>query len=289
MTNNILLSVESAAPVAAGPGYHFFDYKYNIEGFTSDFFSEEHIVYIILAFTLTFFLCWLFRKTRHSTVDRLLKVMSIVMPVLEITKVTWESWWDVTTGRGFNWGGLLPIYTCSLFIYSLLFAAWSRGKAREYCLSFITTVSLLYGAVGIVHCNGLNWYPFWTFGAFYSLFFHTAMFATGLFLLATGYKKLDWGDPLRQMVPVLALSVVTIPVDYILQTDYMMVWNGGGVPYYEGLAAWLASKGLRPLYTALMLITHIPLAMIVVGGYRVAEGVIKAVELKREEREEIKT
>ena len=58
---------------------------------------------------------------------------------------------------------------------------------------------------------------------------------------------------------------------------------------FPTLAAWLASKGLRPLYTALMLITHIPLAMIVVGGYRVAEGVIKAVELKREEREEIKT
>ena len=286
MTSNILLSVESAVPVAAGPGYHFFDYKYNIEGFTSDLFGEEHIAYIILAFTLTAFLCWLFRHTRHSTVDRLLKVMSIVMPVLEITKVTWESWWDVSTGRGFNWTGLLPIYTCSLFMYALLVAAWGKGRAKEYCLSFITTVSLLYGAVGIIYCNGLNWYPFWTFGAFYSLFFHTSMFATGFFLLATGYKKLELNDAFKAMVPVLALCVIAIPADYILHTDYMMIWDGGGVPFYHDLALWLASMGLRPIYTAIMIITHIPLAMIVIGGYRVTEGVIKAVERKPEEQKE---
>ena len=281
MTSNILLSVEPAAPVAAGPGYHFFDYKYNIEGFTSDFFSEEHIAYIALAFTLTVFLCWLFRHTKHSTVDRLLKVMSIVMPVLEITKVTWESWWDVSTGRGFNWTGLLPIYTCSLFMYALLVAAWGKGRAREYCLSFITTVGLLYGAVGIVYCNGLNWYPFWTFGAFYSLFFHTSMFATGFFLLATGYKKLELNDAFKAMVPVLVLCVVTVPVDYILHTDYMMIWSGDGVPFYQELAGWLASMGLRPVYTAIMIITHIPLAMIVIGGYRTVADAVSAVELKR--------
>ena len=271
----VSLGVQSPPPpVAIGPGYRFFDYKYNIEGFTSDLFGEEHIVYIISVFILTFFFCRLFRKTEHRTIGKLIKVMSVVMVVLEITKISWESWWDIKTGHGFNVGGLLPVYTCSLFIYAMLIAGWGKGKARDFCLSFITTIGTLYGAVGIVYCNGLNWYPFWTFGAFYSLFFHTTMFATGVFLLRSGYKTLDWDDALKALVPVLALALIAIPIDYILKTDYMMIWSGSGVPFYEDLAAWLASKGLRPVYTAVMMITHIPLAMIVVGGYKAFAGII---------------
>lgn len=248
--------------------YHFFDYKHNIVGFTSDFFCTEHIVFIALAYVLTFTLCYVFRKAKHERIGVGLKVLSIAMVLLETTKITWESYYDITTGRGFNWGGLLPIYTCSLFIYALLVAAWMKGRPREYCLSFITTISLLYGAVGVVYCNGLNFYPFWTFGAFYSMFFHTTMFATGVFLLATRYKALEWKDSLRAMVPVLILAAVAIPVNHFLESDYMMIYSGSGVPLYEDLASALAEKGLRFVYTIIMLLTHIPLACLVIGVYK---------------------
>ena len=248
--------------------YSFFDYKYNIEGFSSDLFSLPHIVFIGLAYILTFLLSYRFRKARHRRIDVGLKVLSVVAAVLEITKITWESYYDITTGHGFNWIGILPVYTCSLFIYTLLVAAWTRGKARRFALSFLTTVSVLYGAVGIVYCNGLNFYPFWTFGAFYSLFFHTAMFSTGVFLLMTGYYSLEWRDALRALVPILLLAIVAIPINHIFGpqgADYMMIYSGSSVPLYEDLAAWLASKGLRFVYTGIALATHIPLAALVIA------------------------
>ena len=252
--------------------YSFFDYKYNIEGFTSDFFSTEHVVFIALVFLLTPICCCLLRNARRERIDVGLKVLSLVSAALEIAKISWESYYDITTGRGFNWFGLLPVYTCSLFIYALLVAAWTKGKAREYCLSFLTTIGLLYGAVGVVYCNGLNFYPFWTFGAFYSMFFHSAMFITGVFLLATGYKRLEWRDSLRAMVPVLLLAAVAIPINHFLGSDYMMIYSGSGVPVYEGLAAALAEKGLRFIYTIIMLATHIPLALLVIAVYKLAKA-----------------
>lgn len=251
--------------------YNFFDYKYNIEGFDSDLFSAPHIVFIALVFLLTFLLSFLFRKTRHSRIDVGLKVFSIIAILWELFKITWESYYDITTGHGFNWVGILPVYTCSLFLYTLLIAAWSRGRARRYCLSFLTTISLLFGAIGVVYCNGLNFYPFWTFGAFYSLFFHTGMFATGVFLLMTGYYTLEWRDALRTMVPILLLALVAIPVNHVLGpsgADYMLIYSGGGVPLYEPLAAWLAERGLRFVYTGVMLLTHIPLALLVIAVYQ---------------------
>ena len=248
--------------------YHFFDYKHNIQGFDSDLFSTPHIVYIVLVYVLGIVISFLLRKTKHRRIDVGLKVFSIVTVLFEVTKITWESSWDIATGRGFNWEGLLPIYTCSLFIYTLVLAAWTRGKVRGFCLSFLGTIGMLYGAIGVVYCNGLNFYPFWTFGAFYSLFFHSAMFVTGVFLLMTGYIKLEWRDSLRAMVPILLLSLVAIPVNHFLHSDYMLIYSGGGVPLYEDLAAWLASKGLRFIYTIIMLLTHIPLALVVIAIYK---------------------
>ena len=131
--------------------------------------------------------------------------------------------------------------------------------------------NLLFGAIGVVYCNGLNFYPFWTFGAFYSLFFHTAMFATGVFLLSTGYYTLEWRDALRPMVPILLLALVAIPINHVLGpsgADYMLIYSGSGVPLYEPLAAWLAERGLRFVYTGIMLLTHIPLALLVIAVYQ---------------------
>ena len=91
--------------------YKFFDYKYNIEGFTSDLFGIQHIVYIILAFVSVITLAIVFRNASHKKVDIFLKILSILMVVFEITKISWESYWDISTGRGFNYAGLLPLYT----------------------------------------------------------------------------------------------------------------------------------------------------------------------------------
>ena len=261
--------------------YGFFDYKHNISGFESDLFKTEHIVFIIAVYIITFALSCFLRNTGRERITTALKVLSIAMVIHEVTKIAWESYYDITTGQGFNWGGLLPIYTCSLFIYTLLGAAWGRGKTKEYCLAFITTVGLLYGAVGVIYCNGLNFYPFWTFGAFYSLFFHMTMFFTGVFLLIAGYKELEWKDALRAFVPILLLALAAIPVNYYLNVkcgsnaDYMLIYSGSGVPIYEDIAAKLGEKGLRAIYTALMMITHIPLAALIIAAYKGIAALVK--------------
>ena len=248
--------------------YHFFDYKYNIEGFSSDLFSTPHLVYIVLVWVIGIFVCWLLRKTDHRRITTLLKVLFVISLLMEIGKISWESYYDITTGRGFNEFGILPIYTCSLFIYTLPFAAWGKGKVKRAALAFLTTIGLLYGGIGVIYCNGLNFYPFWTFGAFYSLYFHSAMFVTGVFLLMTGYHKLEWTDALWCMIPILLLCLVAIPVNHKLGSDYMLVYSGSGVPIYQDISEQLAAKGLRFVYTILMIVTHIPLAGIVIGIYK---------------------
>ena len=63
---------------------------------------------------------------------------------------------------------------------------------------------------------------------------------------------------------ILLLALAAIPVNYALGSDYMQIYSGEGVPVYEELAAFLAEKGLRPVYTVIMLLTYVPLAALVV-------------------------
>ena len=248
--------------------YGFFDYKYDISGFDSDLFSTPHLIYVALVYLLALSLCLLRPKADPGRIRSFLKLLFVISALLEIAKISWESYYDITTGRGFNKEGLLPLYTCSLFIFTLPFAAWGKGAARRAALAFLTTICPLYGAIGVVYCNGLNFYPFWTFGAFYSLYFHSTMFLTGVFLLCSGYHRLRWSDALWQMIPILLLCLVAIPVNHAFGSDYMMIYSGSGLPLYEELAASLAARGLRFVYTGIMILTHIPLAALVVGVYR---------------------
>ena len=253
--------------------YHFFDYKYNISGFQSDLFSTPHLVYVGLVFMFSFLAARIFRNAGREGIGKWLKIQAVFTPILEVVKISWESYYDITTGQGFNAGGLLPLYTCSLLIYMLPLAAWGKGKARDCALAFLTTIGMLFGAVGVIYCNGLNFYPFWTFGAFYSLYFHTSMFLTGVVLLASGHVRPEWKNVPLSFIPVAVLAVIAVPADYILSTDYMLLYSGSGVPLYEDLAAWLAERGLRPVYTLIMLLTHLPLSALVVGICRAAERI----------------
>lgn len=267
--------------------YHFFDYKYNIENFTSDMFSIPHLVFIAFTFVCMPIIFFFLRKVKHKGIDIFLKVFSILFLVFEITKITWESIWDIKTGHGFNMEGLLPIFTCSLFIYTMLGAAWGKGKVKDYSLSFITTTGLISGAIGLVYCRGLTFYPFWTFGGFYSLLFHFSMVCVGLFLLMTKYKKLEWMDIIRAWFPLVILSFISTPINYEYGADYMQTYSAKGVPLLSKLADVMAAHNLRYLFTVIMLVLYIPLGGIVVCCAKLIYLIVDKVRAKKNKPEQL--
>ena len=248
--------------------YGFFDYKYNIEGFTSDLFSTTHIVFIVLAFLSIIAIGILCRKADHKKITYFLRGLAIFVTLLEVSKIIWESYYDITTGRGFNAGGILPFYSCSLLIYCLWFGAWGKGKARDVALTWLATIGMCCGIIGTVYTNGLNWYPFWTYGAWDSILFHYNLFMVGVLLLSSGYVKLQWKDILVALIPMLILSIIASPLNYYFGADYMQTYSADGVPLMSDLASFLDSHRLRPLFTIIMLASYTILSGSVVCIYK---------------------
>lgn len=192
--------------------------------------------------------------------------VAIVIPLLEITKICVETYSDVQFGHGFNESGLLPLYTCSLFIYTLPIAAFGTGKARECCLSFITTLGIFAGLTNFVMAPILQNYPFFNFHTFVSLNFHFWMVFTGVFLISSKYYVPSWIDILKGFAPAAILSVFVIPMDYICGWDYMLYYKGWGTPpFISDLANNLAAQGLRWVYTLIIIIGYHAIIAIIVG------------------------
>ena len=249
----------------------FFTYKDYLNGYNGqDYMGIGQFIFLGLA-TITIILLSIFlRKTSHKKIDIFLKVLAIVIPILEITKIVVETIGDIGAGHGFNWTGLLPLYTCSLFIYTLPLAAFGKNKVKQVGLSFLTTLGIFAGLTNFIMAPILNTYPFFNYHTFTSLNFHFWMVFTGIFLITTKYYVPKWKDILIGQIPLVALSLIAIPLNYYLKCDYMLFYGGYGAPLLPDLANFLANIkvlgiSLRPVFTLLIYILYILISMLIVS------------------------
>lgn len=248
--------------------YGFFDYKYDLIGYESEIFSLKHIIFLIVGFVSLGFVAYFVRGAKKKNVEIFIRILAIFVTVLEVAKVSWESYFDVIRGNGLNFFGIAPIYTCSLLIYCSLIAGFAKGKAKDVCLTWLCTIGMMTGLITLFYPTGLNWYPVLTFGGMHTLLFHYGLVLCAVVCLASGYKKLEWKDIYIAMIPMLVLALVAIPVDYALKSDYMQIYDAAGVPVIQDFANLLASHGLRWLFTILMLSSYMILSSMVVAPYR---------------------
>ena len=102
------------------------------------------------------------------------------------------------------------------------------------------------------------------------------MVITGILIVVSGYKKFNWIDGLKGFIPLAVFSVIVIPVDYILNADYMLYYSGNGAPILPDLANSLANMGLRFVFTIIMFFGYLGIAYLFVSIYK---GVGKLVSI----------
>lgn len=224
----------------------------------SELFSTTHLVFIVLSILLIVFLLYLFRNVKEKGMNKYLKFMTFFIAALETTKIIWESSNDISSGNGFNYGGLLPLYLCSMFIYTLPFASFGKGKVQRVALGFLASLGIVGGFSNLVYTQMLNYYPFFHFSTFVSIIFHFLMAFTGLFIVVTKYLKFEKEDYYLAFIPTLLFSFIVIPVAYLLQSkgiynDYMLLLHGNGIPLIGNLGDILNKNHLQWLFTIIML------------------------------------
>ena len=243
--------------------YNFFDYKYNIIGYNGqDFGNFPQYLYLIISFILMIIILFTLRNLRKEKVHNILKITSIFLVLFYIIKTTWESIYDIKLSGSFN-TGLLPFDTCSLIMIAGLISSFSKGKIKEYSDSWLVTGGIIGGFATMIVLNAFKYYPFLSFGAFYSMIWHFLMVFIGLLLIITKYIDMNYKVVIKGFIFQFMFSLIIIPIDFIFNMDFMMYKNLGGIPLFENIATYLTSIGLSILNPLLMLtlyfiVFHIP-------------------------------
>ena len=236
--------------------YNFFDYKYNITGYTGqDYGGMAQNVYLIVSAILMILLLIVLRKSSKKKVLNIIRVLGIFLICFYIGKTTWESIYDIRLSGGFN-KGLLPLDTCSLIMLATILAGFAKGKVKEYAESWLVTGSILGGFGTMLFLNAFKYYPFWSFGAFYSMIWHFLMVFIGLLIIVTNYIDFNYKVVLKGFVFHLLFSIIVIPIDYIYNFDFMMYKDLGSIPIFEGVASEFTKMHIGFLNPFMMLLLY---------------------------------
>ncbi len=258
-------------------GYGFFDYKYNIPGYEGqDYNGMGRYIYLGVSVGLLLILLFLFRNAKKETVLKYLRISGIAITALYLIKTTWESIYDITTGRGFNWY-LLPFDTCSIIMWTALLAGFGKGIFKKAGESWIATGGIVGGVSNLLFLQALKYYPFFTFGAFYSMIWHFYMVFTGLFLWVTGYVKPAFSTLIIAFAFHLIVSAIVIPMDYIWEFDFMLYRTAGGVPFFEGVSEKLAASGYAWVTTPMMVAVYFACFALITGVAKLVSSIVFAI------------
>ena len=236
--------------------YNFFDYKYNIAGYTGqDYGGIAQNIYLFGSIILMTFLLIFLRKISKEKVLKIIRVIGIFMILFYICKTTWESIYDIKLSGSFN-TGLLPFDTCSIIMLACLFAGFGKGKIKKMAECWLTTGSIVGGIGAMLYLNAFKYYPFFSFGAFYSMIWHFLMVFIGILLIVTDYVELKYENVLLGFLFHLLISLIIIPIDFIFDFDFMLYLNLGGIPIFEDIATNFTQMNMQIINPLMMLILY---------------------------------
>lgn len=236
--------------------YNFFDYKYNIAGYTGqDFGGFPQYLYLCISIILIIVLLIIFRKSSKEKVLKIIRIVGIFLILFYIGKTIWESYYDIKINGSFN-KYLLPFDTCSIIMIACLLAGFGKGKIKEYAECWISTGSIVGGLATMVHLNAFYYYPFLSFGGFYSMIWHFLMVFLGLLLIVTNYVDNKYITIINGFIFHLVFSLFAIVIDFTYNMDFMMYKDLGGIPFFENIANKLTTNGLSFINPIIMLIIY---------------------------------
>ncbi len=221
-------------------------------------FSTAHIITIIGCFGFIALCVFLTRKMKKETYFKLLKIFAILLSCIEIFKMIWC--WAHGYVSVNNW---VPLWFCSIFIYSLWFT-WSKNQfIKNLGLAYIAMAGFICGSVFIISpSTSFNTYPLFHFQCIYSMLYHSIMVYSGIMLFVTDVFKIDLKTVRNYCEFCLIFMAFAIIINLTENGNLMFIMDPSGIPLPFLFSIYNFSK---PIYSLIIILAHLSLGFIVLG------------------------
>lgn len=186
-------------------------------------FTPLHFIFAAVVLVMVIAFAILMAKKKELIKPVFVAVWATVV-ILEISKIVWES----VTGKtiAVEWAGVLPLYPCSLYMYTMPFVIWGKGNVQKAACGYTCTIGLLGGCINFFYpMTVLPNYSCISFAGMHTFLYHGVMLFTCLTMLLSGYHRYtnvkSWQQMFLASIPALILSVPANIVNYTIGADYM--------------------------------------------------------------------
>ena len=189
-------------------------------------FTPLHFIFSAIVLAIVIVTAVLLGKKKNEKAIKItFTVLWALMVVLEAVKIVWESVSGKTVG--FETGGILPLYPCSVFMYAMPFAIWGKNYVKRAACGYVCTMGFIGASVNFFYpATILPNYSCISFAGFHTFFYHGSMMFCCLVMLVSGYHRYThvktWWEPFLAAIPLLIVSIPANIINYSpINSDYM--------------------------------------------------------------------
>ncbi len=224
-------------------------------------YGRGHLSALGFGLSLTILVLLIFRRRSPDAQNRLMKILSVSMVVMELIKDF------ILAALGAFTVGYLPLHLCSLSMFVCLYYAFHPNSPST---AHILHSVVLPGAVAALLFPNWTRFPLLHFQSIHSFLYHTLLMLFALMPLV--FRRFTPG--LRGIIPSLlflfGVSVPVGPLNKLLGTNYMFLRGPSKGSPLEFLAVLPGKFGYLAGYLALVLavlfLMNLPFS--VLGGIR---------------------
>lgn len=174
--------------------------------------SAVTLIGIIIAIKIT-------KIKKQDDVKKIIKITTIILWCLEILKISYL----FITGQA-KVNGIVPLYYCSLLLYSGLMSAYGRGIIKKMGDTFLATGGIVGGMFYLMFpTTSLPAYPLFHFISFHSFIYHGIMIYLCIIVNKTKYVELKISDFKYYSGLVFITCMLAYIVNEICESNLMFI------------------------------------------------------------------
>ncbi len=221
-------------------------------------YSSGHIILLFITLMATTVALKISRRKSSSEIKKIIQIIVISLWGLEFFRIGYK----IYCGDFWFLESYMPLFFCSIFLYSGIFSAFGKGKVQRAGDVVLTTGSLVGGVAFLLYpSTSLPDYPMLHFVSLHSFLYHGLMVYVGLLMLISGYIKLNRNDIWLYAVSVGILCGVVYMVNIAFDCNLMFISKG-----FPGVLGKEIYNIMGVFYTPAMILVHMFVPYYVIYG-----------------------
>ena len=221
-------------------------------------FNFRHLTLFIITIIGVIFAVNHTKIKEKSDVKKIIRIITVIVWVFEILKIIF----NFIVGNGRNVNKVVPLYYCSLLLYSGLLSSIGKGVIQRVGDVFLATGGIVGGLVFLIlPTTSLPEYPMFHFLSLHSFFFHGTMIYLGIIINKFKYIEIKFSDLKYYACLVFVICIAAYIVNSICGSNLMFISQD-----FPGTPITIIYKLTGKLFPIIMSLAQMTLPFLLVYG-----------------------